>query len=387
MRKVAVAALLLVLGLRGLSAAETVIEPAFLPPSPTVMAQGGSSAANAAGYDALFYNPAGFSAGGRSVTAFGATTWVYADPLRLLQAVRGGGASTTAGFLEGEVTSGGFGLGAAAGIAYVGHGLGLGAALTIDSYLYGPSTLAAKGYMNATLGFVAGFAVPVEVRGVKVHLGADLRPLLRVTASVDYPTMLDILRAVQTGGDPLAPLASADALYGYGFGIDAGGIVELGAFRVGVAARDLLGTSFSYTSTTVQAILDSLDSSSGLPTGGGTVDGHTIPMSVAVGVSYHPDLGAASRIVDPTVHLSLDDLAGVIRDGRSVWTLLHLGTEARLLRVLSLRGGFQQGYFTFGAGLDLFFLEVNAAVFTRELGKHVGDRPSSGMSVEAAIRF
>jgi hypothetical protein len=379
--------LLLFLSAAGLTAAEPILEPPFVPASPEVLAQGGSFVANAQGYNSLFFNPAGFSAGERSVTVLSATSWVYANPLRLLHAMGSGDSAAVAGLFEGEATGGGFGFGAAAGIGYVGHGLGLAAVLNIDSYLFGPTLLGAEGDLHATLGFVAGFSLPVQLLGIKVHLGASLRPMLRVSAPVDYTVMLDILQALQAGGDPLAPLAGADAVYGYGFGIDLGTIVELGNFRIGLAVRDLFGTSFSYTLTTVDAILDSLGSSAELPTGGAAVDGHLIPMNVAAGLSYHPDLGSVSKVLDPTVHVSLDDVVGVIRDGRSVWTLLHIGAEARILRFLSLRGGIQQGYVTLGAGLELLFLDVNAAVFTREMGKHIGDRPSSGMTVEAAVRF
>jgi hypothetical protein len=387
MKSVTAVLLFLFLSAAGLFAADPVFEPPFVPASPEVLAQGGSFVANAGGYNSLFFNPAGFSAGERSVTVLSATSWVYANPLRFLNTLGTGDSSAIVGLVEDEATSGGFGFGAAAGIGYVGHGLGLAAVLNIDSYLYGPTLLGAEGDLHATLGFVAGFSLPVQLFGIKVHLGASLRPMLRVSAPVDYTTMLDVLQALGAGGDPLAPLAGADAVYGYGFGLDLGTIIELGDLRVGLAVRDLLGTSFSYTQTTVGAILDSIGSSTELPTGGGAVDGHLIPMNVAAGLSYHPDLGGFSNVLDPTVHVSLDDVVGVFRDGRSVWTLLHLGAEARILRFLSLRGGIQQGYVTFGAGLELLFLEVNAAVFTRELGMHIGDRPSSGMTVEAAVRF
>jgi hypothetical protein len=32
-------------------------------------------------------------------------------------------------------------------------------------------------------------------------------------------------------------------------------------------------------------------------------------------------------------------------------------------------------------------LDINAAFFTREMGRHLGDRPSSGLALEAALRL
>jgi hypothetical protein len=82
-------------------------------------------------------------------------------------------------------------------------------------------------------------------------------------------------------------------------------------------------------------------------------------------------------------HTIADAIAG---DG-SIWKMVHAGVELRLLRVLSAWAGLSQGYFTFGAGLDLFIVDLNLAVFTRELGAWLGDRPSSGASLELAIRL
>jgi hypothetical protein len=67
--------------------------------------------------------------------------------------------------------------------------------------------------------------------------------------------------------------------------------------------------------------------------------------------------------------------------------MVHLGAELKILSVLSAWAGLNQGYFTFGAGLDLFVVEINASVFTRELGSYLGDRRSSGATLEVAIRF
>jgi hypothetical protein len=108
-------------------------------------------------------------------------------------------------------------------------------------------------------------------------------------------------------------------------------------------------------------------------------------MELSLGLSYRFDF--APRVFDPVVHLAFSDLATVIRGERSPWTALHLGTEIRLLRFLALRAGLNQGYLTFGGGLRVPMLELNAAFFTREMGRHLGDQHSSGMALEAALRL
>jgi hypothetical protein len=108
-------------------------------------------------------------------------------------------------------------------------------------------------------------------------------------------------------------------------------------------------------------------------------------MELSLGLSYRFDF--APRTIDPVVHLALSDLIAVIQGERSPWAALHLGTEVRLMRFLALRAGLNQGYLTFGGGLRLPLLDLNAAFFTREMGRHLGDQPSSGLALEAALRL
>ena len=360
-------------------------EPPAVPVSPEVLAQGGSFTANAEGFQALFHNPAAFASERKSLTILSASSWVYANPARLFQSLPlGGDAQGLAEFLEGEITSGGFGMGSAAGIGYVGRGLGLGAVLNVDSYLWGPTALGATGRLTADLQFVAGFSL--KTLGDRLWLGADVRPLIRLAVPVDYDAMFGFFDALQSGGDPLAALETATALYGFGFGIDLGALLALGGLRIGLSVRDFLGTSIAYRQSTFGDVLDALRKTGGFPSGGTAIaEDPVIPMELSLGLSYRFDF--APRTFDPVVHLALSDLITVIRGERSPWTALHLGTEVRLLRFLALRAGLNQGYLTFGGGLRLPLLDLNAAFFTREMGRHLGDQPSSGMALEAALRL
>ena len=144
MKKTLVIAALIFLVGTVLALAETIDEIPFLPMSPQVMGMGGAFIADAHGYDSFFYNPAGFSRSGGSFTLLSATSWVYSRPdelLRQAQKLNGGTASSSSNlsFLNNQVTTGGVGIGASAGIGYVGNGLGLGVVIIEDSYVYGPA--------------------------------------------------------------------------------------------------------------------------------------------------------------------------------------------------------------------------------------------------------
>lgn len=387
-----IGALISLLG-SGLAFPGTIAEIPFLPMSPQVMGMGGSFIADAHGYDSFFYNPAGFSRSGGSFTLLSATTWAYSRPDELFglgQKLSGGtsSSSSTLNFLNNQVTTGGFGIGASAGIGYVGNGLGLGMMIIEDSYLYGPDLLGAQGDLTATVGFIGGLSVPIDVLGFKLHVGGDIRPMIRVHSPISNIVANGVLTALADGNDLLSPLNSADALYGVGIGLDLGAIAELGWFTFGLSVRDLGGTQFKYNKSTFGTFSSTFGSSLSF-SGGSSVTGdkYVIPMNVGLGAAFHPDLGAVRHWVDPSITIDLQDLAGVMDGSYSIWYGLHGGAEFKLLNMFTLRAGLNQGYLTFGTGVKLLVLDLNFALFTQELGAHLGDRPRAGASLDVAIRW
>ncbi len=377
--------------LLSVAAASAANEPAFFPLLPQIMGEGGDVTASAQGFEALFTNPAGYS---RSPAEFsvGATTWLYARPDRALNlalnAMNGADIQSEAvGFINTEATDGGFGVGALTGAGWSGNGLGLGAFVLVDSYLQGPNIMGVEGDVSATIGFVGGLSVPIKLGDMTLHVGGDVRPMIRIHSSLENSEALALVAAMASGGDFLSALNTADALYGLGVGFDIGAILEFWGFSAGLSVRDLLGTTFSYSQSQMGTVINSLSSTQSLPTGTAPADTYTIPMNVSAGAAYNPDLGGLKAFIDPTVQIGLGDVIGVIQDGKSPWALLHIGASAKVLSVLTVQAGLNQGYLTAGADLHLLFLDIGLAVFTRELGQHLMDRPSSGLSLDVAIRF
>lgn len=377
----------------GLAFSATIAEIPFLPMSPQVMGKGGSFIADAHGYDSFFYNPAGFSRSGGSFTLLSTTAWAYSRPDELFGVGEQllGGTSTPGSilnFMNKQVTTGGFGIGLSAGVGYVGNGLGLGVMIIEDSMLYGPTLLGASGDLTATIGFIGGLAVPLDVLGFKVHVGGDIRPMIRVHAPLSNSVALGMLNGLANGQDLLSPLNNADAFYGVGIGIDLGAIAELGWFTFGLSVRDLGGTQFKYNTSTFGTLTSTLGSQLKFPAGTAvTADQYVIPMDVGLGFAFHPDLGSLRYFIDPSFSVDLRDLGGALGGTRSIWSLLHGGAELKLINMFTLRAGLNQGYLTIGAGVKLLVLDLNFALFTRELGAYIGDRPSAGATLDMAIRW
>jgi hypothetical protein len=394
MKRILVFAALLTAVTAVLPAAD-VVELGFFPMSPGVLAQGGADTATAQGWDAFFANPAGFSRGQGDLTVLQTGAWLYARPDRaiaLVQEVIASGAS--AGLFTSigdEITGGGFGVGASMGIGYAGKGLGLGMAIITDSYFWGSTLLGMGGDLTATVGFMGGMSFPLEAGPFTFHVGGTLRPMVRIHTLLPNADALAMFTALQAGSSLVTALGTADAVYGVGVGLDLGVIAELGWFTLGLSARDIGGTVFNYSMDDFATVASVFGSELRLPPGALVTDRYVVPMDVSFGASFHPLLGKFNNIFDTTLHVELTDLVNTIADAvagdGSIWKMVHAGAELKLLRVFNAWAGLSQGYFTFGAGLDLFVVDLNLAVFTRELGAYLGDRPSSGASLEFAIRL
>jgi hypothetical protein len=196
-----------------------------------------------------------------------------------------------------------------------------------------------------------------------------------------------VLVALSTGGSVMGAIGASNTVYGVGFALDLGVIAELGWFTVGLSIRDLGGTQFIYNQNTFGNVTSSLSSSLKFPPGSPVTDTYLIPMDIALGGSFHPDLGTVTEYVDPSINLDIHDLYGALSGTKSLWTLIHAGTGARFIGLFDLALGLDTGYLTFGAGVHLVVFDMSFAIYTQELGKHIGDRPSSGASINLSVRW
>jgi hypothetical protein len=393
MRRIAAAAAALFLATAVSAAAADLPEIPFVPLSPLVMGRGGSFIADTRGYDSFFFNPAGFSRDGGSFTLTSASSWIYSrvDDLVALggQLLSGTAtASSELAFMNKQVTTGGLGAGAQWGIGYVGNGLGLGAMVIVDSLLSGPTLLGMSGDITGTIGFIGGLSYPFQLGGVRFHVGGAVRPMIRIHVPLDNSSSIALLGAVANGQNATAALSSANALYGVGIGLDLGTIAEVGWFTFGLSIRDLAGTQFRYAASTFGTVSSTFGSQMRFPAGTPvSADTYTIPMDMAFGIGFHPDFGNFNGVFDPSMSVDVNDLVSLFTGARTVWTLLHAGAQVRILSVFSVSAGLNQGYLTAGFGVKLFFLDINAALFTRELGVRAGDKPNAGAALDVSIRW
>lgn len=402
MRRITIiTAIFIFTGLSLFAQVEYVDEKPFQPVSPVVMAQGGSFLAVPDGYNSLFYNPAGFKMtdGLGKLTLLSTTLWTYLNPAiaqSVLTAVTSGPENfdleqtKPVQLINDTISGGGLGMGISLGAGWVGNGLGLGSALVIDSMFFGQrNMLDLTADLNVTMGFVIGYALELELLGINFNIGADLRPMYRIRAHLENNDAIRMVFALPDGDldTVFSVMNSAQGLTGFGVGVDLGVVAELGIFQAALSVRDLFGTEFFYTYNGFDVIFEDI-AAGNTPREGTPVDPnmkYVIPMDISAGAAMQLDI--LEPLLGLKVHADLQDVIGVIKYQRSPWTLLHVGAEATILKILKARIGFNQGYFTMGAGAQVLFADINVALFTRELGRYIGDQPNSGITLEVALRL
>jgi len=95
--------------------------------------------------------------------------------------------------------------------------------------------------------------------------------------------------------------------------------------------------------------------------------------------------------VASSFYIEADDPMNFINQAKTDFNasleLLHAGAELKFVNFIALRAGFNEGLLSFGAGLDLSLIEIDAAVFSEKTSDATSGPGRSGIAIEAAIRF
>jgi hypothetical protein len=365
---------------------------AMAPKDARTMAMGGAFVAMSEGYQSLYGNPATFADTSVEFTAVSFTPWVYVRPTTdniatfrsVADSMSSGGADPTDIIdpVSALIVDNGFGGGMSAGIGWVGKGLGLGLVGSGEAYVRGNTLLGAIGTMDGQVSGIVGVGVPLQIGKLRFQVGGDVRPYVRMTGAIDGGDLIGIMTGTKTDG--VTPFSAMDLPVDVGFGlaVDLGARMDLGTMvSIGIAVRDI-----STKQTFSQSTLGEAFAGGDLPAGANIE--YPVYPNITLGASLRPIPAGFRNVVDVTVIAEIQDPVRVMQDKSSAWNLFHLGVEADMLGGLfALRTGLNKGWISLGAGIDLLVFELNVAVFTEELGLRPGDKPRTGISLEAAIRF
>lgn len=382
-------ALITILLIAALAAASAQIQfSEIMPKDARSMGMGGAFRVFSQGYSSFFGNPAGFAGSTNSFTIADVSAWAYLAPTsenlgRVRQIIDGSATDTQIINWVGDwmVSNNGLGAGASVGGGWVGKkGIAVGVTLVTDEVASGDSLLGSKLVSATQANGIIGFAYPIDIGPVWIKIGADGRVFYRVqsdpTTGWPFGTLLnDVLN------DSFSP-SSLNLYGGYGFAADAGLVAGIGPAMLGFTARNL-GLAFKVGSFTAQDVIDY--NISALPFSGTTAAALTPTYTAGLGLRLFENTK-----FEPSVYAEVDDPIALFSSSdilTDLLTSLHAGAQIRILNFLNIRGGLNKGWYSVGAGLDLSFLEIDAAIFTEELGAYPGDKGRSGLSVQAAIRL
>lgn len=349
------------------------------------MGMGGSFRSLATGYQAFFGNPAGFS-GPATLTFADVSAWGYFRPnpstIKDLVAIAQGelAASEAKARLGEIIAKNGLGAGSSIGLGWSGKGFGLGLNFVSDSLATGTSYDDALVNVRNQLNAVVGIALPLDLGPFAFQLGVDVRAFYRLDSKTAWP-FAALAGALVDGSGFGSQTDNLPLSGGMGLAIDSGAILALGPLSVGVMIRDY-GYEFSMGDTTVGKLADTLE----LPPGGDNSYRLVPHYAVGLGLNFK-----TSKAVGLSFSIESDDPVGfaelVQTDFNASLESLHSGAQVKFFNVLALRGGYNQGHLSFGLGLDLALIEIDAALFS-EPSANLPDSPGrSGLAIQAAIRF
>ena len=352
------------------------------------MGMGGTFRSLATGYQAFFGNPAGFS-GPATLTIADAALWGYFKPnpstIRDLTTIAQGAtppADAKSQLGDIIVKNNGLGAGASLGFGWSGKGFGLGLTMISDSLATGTTYNDAIASVRNQANAIVGVALPLDLGPFSINLGIDMRAFYRLDSGTAWP-FATLASAFIDGQGFTAEIGDLALSGGYGVAVDSGAILALGPFSAGVMIRDY-GYEFTMSDTTVGNVTDTLE----LPAGGGDDTAYRLVPNYAVGMGLNFKTSKAmgfSFSVETDNPRAFVELAHT--DLGASLELLHSGAQIKLFNVLALRAGYNKGLLSFGAGLDLALIEIDAAVFSEPLAE-LSDGPGrSGLALQTAIRF
>jgi len=386
-RKILVITMLVAIALTAFSQTVTYNFPEVQPKDARTMGMGGAFHVFSQGYSSFFGNPAGF-AGMSSLTLLDLSTWAYLAPTttnvsRIQSLFSGASTTDIIGYASDWVTgNNGLGAGTSVGLGWVGkRGLSFGVNLVTDEVVAGSSLLTARLSSATQANGVLGLAYPFKLGPLSLKIGVDGRIFYRMQSNpVAGWGITSVITDFSNPGNISA--SSFAFIGGYGFAADAGLIFGIGPVMFGFSARDL-GLEFKVGSFTAQ---DLANGDFGALISGGSVSALLIP-SYAAGVGVRL---FENGLFEPSVYAEVDDPITLVQSTDFVTDALkslHAGAQLRLLKFITARAGLNKGWYSIGAGIDLSFIEFDAAMFTEETGMYPGERGRSGISIQAAIRF
>ena len=267
-------------------------------------------------------------------------------------------------------------------------GLGWGFFETVNVDANIPSITLAKLTAKVEMGFVLGFGFKFELApGTSIAIGASGEAFAQVPRIAMQDSLTNILSSVQDGTESL-PLTSA-----VGLSCDVGAHIRLFNFiDAAIVCEDLFSPYLTKNATLGQVEADPsvMFSDFGNPTF------QAMNFRVGAGVDVLPEGALSGLISSLKVQLDIKDFGLFFRHfidkklsalERSPWLNFNAGVEAGLMSFIYARIGYSDGFLSLGASVKLGALNLDAALYTKELGRTPGANNQLNVAVSVGLFY
>jgi hypothetical protein len=268
---------------------------------------------------------------------------------------------------------------------YIGDGLGFALLNTTDTEITGSTVSGVRAVISERFVLSGGYAFHIPLTNspeTSLDVGFTLKSFLKGKMTIST-TLLGLPAFINNIS--LDTLLTSPFEFSAGIGVDAGVLFSLtDILTAGLVCRDLFVPSVVKEYTGVSAFIDNEEPSAApvYP---------YLPPNLVFGLQYSPKLGIFERYISG-LKLMLDyrdilDFLTHPATARNVLLKFGFGAEVTLLDILKLRGGFSEGLFAAGFGIDLSFITVNAAMYGTELSMEPGLKPVFNVALGFDLTF
>ncbi|MFP4382785.1 MAG: hypothetical protein ACLFST_09970 [Spirochaetia bacterium] len=360
--------------------------------SPRNYALGGLHAAETVGLTTLFANPAGLYSAESGFTfsslVIKAKGPVFSIASVALEAAGGDAASILSSssfrnLLQGLYT--GIQIDGPIAFGYIGDGLGFALLNTTDTEITGSTVTGVEAVISERFVLSGGYAFHIPVADspeTAFDVGFTLKSFLKGSVTIST-TLLGLPTFINNIS--LDTLLASPFEFSAGIGVDAGILFSLNhILKAGLVCRDLFVPSVIKEYTGVSAFIENEEPASA-PTY------PYLPPNLVFGLQYSPNLGVLDRYIsDLKLMLDYRDILDFLTHPATTRNFLlkfGFGAEVTLLDILKLRGGFSEGLFAAGFGIDLSFITVNAAMYGTERSMEPGLKPVFNVALGFDLTF
>ncbi|MCK5198867.1 MAG: hypothetical protein KAR21_10975, partial [Spirochaetales bacterium] len=334
--------------------------------SPISSALGGPHVTMNDGFSSLMNNPAGFYSSESEFSIAEITMGLKGPVFDIANLIISEDMAEIPAMLQGIYA--GMDLLGPVSFGYVGEGLGFGIYSNSYSTISSSGPLTVKADIGSEIILTGGYAMRLPFPLPETHL-VDAGMLLKGTFRGELSFEESALNIMSIGMDTLT---SEPFSFITGIGVDLGlRYSYLNRITLGLVGRDVYSPTLHNVYANIEDFTSGAEPSQ-------TLKG-IVPFALDLGVMYSPDFESKNLFIsDIKIYIDYYDIFDFwLYPELAVNPILHIGigTEISMLSILDVRAGFNQGLFSAGLGLDLYYFKMNLAMFGTELSTEPGLQP------------